>query len=151
MQPPWRAGRRPGLCRERRLWDRFATTFPARMQRTTNRRISRSTCCPPSTNLRGSVCGATRKRGTRRSAAGRSRRSTLIDIPMSELANQTQAYLDNLRREGASAHTVAAYASDIAQFIEYLSPPGLEPPEPRAIDHLLLREWMAWLYGQGLS
>jgi site-specific recombinase XerC len=70
---------------------------------------------------------------------------------MSELARQTQAYLDNLRREGASEHTIAAYAGDIAQFIEYLSPPGLEPPEPRAIDHLLLREWMAWLYKQGIS
>ncbi len=70
---------------------------------------------------------------------------------MSELARQTGAFLDNLKRESASEHTVKAYASDLAQFIEFLSPPDLAPPEPRAIDHLLLREWMASLYQSGLN
>jgi integrase/recombinase XerC len=70
---------------------------------------------------------------------------------MSELARQTGAFVDNLKREGASEHTVKAYASDLAQFIEFLSPPDLAPPEPRAIDHLLLREWMASLYQHGLN
>lgn len=70
---------------------------------------------------------------------------------MSELARQAQAFIENLRREGASEHTVAAYASDLAQFLQYLSPPDLEPPEPRAIDHLLLREWMASLYQHNLN
>ena len=70
---------------------------------------------------------------------------------MSELARQMDAFLGNLKREGASKHTVAAYASDLAQFLEYLSPPELAPPEPRAIDHLLLREWMASLYKRSLN
>jgi integrase/recombinase XerC len=70
---------------------------------------------------------------------------------MSELARQVEAFIANLKRESASEHTVAAYASDLAQFQEYLSPPDLAPPEPRAIDQLLLREWMASLYKQGLN
>jgi integrase/recombinase XerC len=70
---------------------------------------------------------------------------------MSELGRQAGAFLDNLKREGASGHTVKAYSSDLAQFIEFLSPPDLAPPEPRAIDHLLLREWMASLYQHGLN
>jgi integrase/recombinase XerC len=70
---------------------------------------------------------------------------------MSELAQQIDSFVENLKREGASPHTVAAYASDLAQFLEYLSPPDLAPPEPRAIDHLLLREWMASLYKHDLT
>ena len=70
---------------------------------------------------------------------------------MSEMARQIDGFLENLKREGASEHTLAAYASDLAQFLEYLSPPDLEPPEPRAIDHLLLREWLASLYAKGLN
>ena len=70
---------------------------------------------------------------------------------MSELARQIEAYISNLVREGASEHTIAAYASDLAQFLEYLSPPDLEPPAPRAIDSLLLREWMASLYKRDLN
>ncbi len=70
---------------------------------------------------------------------------------MSELARQIDAYISNLTREGASEHTVAAYASDLAQFLEYLSPPDLDPPAPRAVDSLLLREWMASLYKRDLN
>jgi integrase/recombinase XerC len=70
---------------------------------------------------------------------------------MSDLGRQVEAFLDNLKREGASEHTVKAYAGDLGHFLDYLSPPDLAPPEPRAIDHLLLREWMAALYKQGLN
>ena len=52
---------------------------------------------------------------------------------------------------GASPHSIRAYESDLAQFIEYLSPPDLEPPEPQAIDLLILREWLASLYRENLS
>ena len=37
---------------------------------------------------------------------------------MSELARQIELFLDNLKREGASEHTVLAYSSDLAQFLE---------------------------------
>ncbi|MDE3166255.1 MAG: tyrosine-type recombinase/integrase [Acidobacteriota bacterium] len=67
------------------------------------------------------------------------------------LAAEIARYVDELKREGASGHTVAAYESDLRQFLEYLSPPDLSPPEPRAIDILILREWLAGLYRDQLS
>jgi integrase/recombinase XerC len=70
---------------------------------------------------------------------------------MSELARQTERYLAELARAGSSAHTVRAYEADLRQFLEYLSPPDLAPPEPRDIDLLLLREWLAGLYRDRLA
>ncbi len=70
---------------------------------------------------------------------------------MSELARQIEEYLAELARTRDSPHTLAAYGSDLAQFLEYLSPPGAAPPEPREIDTLLLREWLADLYSRNLS
>jgi len=70
---------------------------------------------------------------------------------MSELARQIERYTEELARTGASPHTLAAYGGDLSQFLEFLSPPDLAPPEPASIDMLLMREWMVWLYGQGLT
>jgi integrase/recombinase XerC len=70
---------------------------------------------------------------------------------MSELARQIERYLEELARGGASPHTVAAYRSDLRQFLEFLSPPEMAPPEPPAIDLLILREWLAALYGMKLE
>jgi integrase/recombinase XerC len=70
---------------------------------------------------------------------------------MSELAVQIDRYVRELELRGVSAHTVRAYAADLAQFLEYLSPPESTPPEPRAVDVLTLREWLVGLYGQNLS
>jgi integrase/recombinase XerC len=67
------------------------------------------------------------------------------------LASQIERYLDELRRTGASGHTVLAYESDLRHFLQYLSPPDLAPPEPAAIDLLILREWLASLYRDELS
>jgi len=72
-------------------------------------------------------------------------------MPMSELARHIERYRGELVRTGASPNTVEAYASDLAQFLEFLSPPEAEPPAPEAIDTLILREWLAWLYGQKLD
>jgi integrase/recombinase XerC len=72
-------------------------------------------------------------------------------MPQSELAVQIDRYYDELVRTGASRHTVDAYGSDLRQLLEFLSPPGAEPPVPPAIDLLILREWLAWLYGQKLD
>jgi integrase/recombinase XerC len=72
-------------------------------------------------------------------------------MPASPLAEQIGRYLAELARTGASGHTVAAYASDLAQFLEYLSPPETAPPEPGTLDLLDLRGWMAWLYNQRLA
>jgi integrase/recombinase XerC len=69
----------------------------------------------------------------------------------SELGRQIERYLQELLREGASPHTREAYASDLAQFLEFLSPPQTEPPAPAAIDLLMLREWLASLYHRELD
>jgi integrase/recombinase XerC len=70
---------------------------------------------------------------------------------MSELAEHVERYIQDLARAGASAHTVDAYSADLRQFLEFLSPPDLEPPEPRAMDLLILREWLASLYQNRLA
>ena len=65
------------------------------------------------------------------------------------LAEYSKRYLDDLARGGASAHTIDAYAADLREFLESLSPHGAPPPEPAAIDLLMLRQWLAGLYRQG--
>ncbi len=70
---------------------------------------------------------------------------------MSELADHSERYLQDLVREGSSVHTVDAYGADLRQFLHYFSPPDLEPPAPQAIDLLMMREWLASLYRDGLS
>jgi integrase/recombinase XerC len=70
---------------------------------------------------------------------------------MSELHGQIERYLEELARTNASPHTLSAYRGDLEQFLEFLSPPDLAPPELAAIDMLLLREWLVWLYGQNLT
>ncbi len=68
-----------------------------------------------------------------------------------ELAVQIERYREELVRTGSSPHTLAAYTADLAQFLEFLSPPETSPPEPAALDLLILREWLAWLYGKDLD
>jgi integrase/recombinase XerC len=70
---------------------------------------------------------------------------------MGGLALAIDAFLEELKRENASPHTVRCYAGDLRQFLGYLSPPGVEPPEPDRIDALLIREWLGDLYRQRLS
>ena len=59
------------------------------------------------------------------------------------LAELTKRYLEDLARGGASAHTIDAYAADLREFLESLSPHGAPPPEPAAIDLLMLRQQAA--------
>jgi integrase/recombinase XerC len=70
---------------------------------------------------------------------------------MSELEAQIVSYLEELRRTGASEHTVRAYESDLRQFLEYFSPPGAEPPTLAEFDVLRIREWLAGLYDRKLD
>jgi len=67
------------------------------------------------------------------------------------LAAQIERYREELIRTAASPHTLVAYTADLAQFLEFLSPPETAPPEPAAVDLLILREWLAWLYGKDLD
>lgn len=70
---------------------------------------------------------------------------------MSELEVQIGQFLEELRRENVSAHTLRAYQSDLRQFLAYFSPPGAAAPAPRELDNLALREWLGELYRRGLS
>ena len=72
-------------------------------------------------------------------------------MPESELERQIALYLEDLARAGNSEHSIRAYESDLRQFLTYLSPPDLAPPEPAAIDLLLLREWLSSLYRDRLA
>jgi integrase/recombinase XerC len=72
-------------------------------------------------------------------------------MPMSELERQIGRFVEELKRDNASPHTLAAYESDLRQFLEYFSPRDLEPPAPAEFDVLKIREWLASLYDQKLS
>ena len=62
-----------------------------------------------------------------------------------------QKFLEHLSRENASPQTFRAYGADLRQLRQYFSPPGQSPPAPSAVDLLMLREWVADLFHQGLS
>jgi integrase/recombinase XerC len=70
---------------------------------------------------------------------------------VSELERQVGLFLEELKRENVSVHTLRSYASDLRQFVEYLSPPGGEAPEIGALDTLALREWLGDLYRRKLK
>jgi integrase/recombinase XerC len=67
---------------------------------------------------------------------------------MSEIAQAIEGFLGDRVRRNDSPHTLRNYGADLREFLEYLSPPGTEPPALAEIDLLLLREWLAHLYGR---
>lgn len=69
----------------------------------------------------------------------------------STLSKGITEYLAHLARENASQHTTLNYETDLRQFHSYLTHGGLAAPEPKEIDQLLLREWLADLHTQDLS
>jgi len=87
----------------------------------------------------------------RKFAAERSRRWKSICMPPSELEHQIGRFVEELERNNASPHTIRSYESDLRQFLDYFSPPGVEPPAPSEFDVLKIREWLAGLYDQKLS
>ena len=70
---------------------------------------------------------------------------------MPELAGAIQRYLDELRRENASAHTIRNYASDLDQFLSYFTLKDKPGPAVEEIDALAVREWLGHLYEQRLT
>ena len=72
---------------------------------------------------------------------------------MPELAAEIDRFLDELRRENASAHTVRNYASDLTQFLEYftIQDKAEHRPSVEEIDALAIREWLGHLYERQLT
>jgi len=60
-------------------------------------------------------------------------------------------YLAELKRRGASKHTLRNYGSDLDQFAVYFEPPEAAATNVEELDLPLLREWLAALYDQGLT
>jgi integrase/recombinase XerC len=76
---------------------------------------------------------------------------TTTGLSMSEISSQIELFLDELRRQNASAHTVRNYASDLDQFLVYFAIPGKPKPTVEEIDTLAIREWLGHLYEQRLT
>jgi len=72
-------------------------------------------------------------------------------LPQTELGAAIERYLADLGRRNASPHTIRNYASDLAQFLDYFSPPGTTPPLPTDLDVRMLREWLTHLYEETLD
>jgi integrase/recombinase XerC len=70
---------------------------------------------------------------------------------MSDLAERITQFMAELERRNASAMTAQSYASDLRDFVEYLTPPGEQPPDVAQIDLLMLREYLAAQYDRGLQ
>jgi integrase/recombinase XerC len=59
------------------------------------------------------------------------------------------AYLRHVRN--ASPSTLRNYKKDLEQFLEYLTPPDTKPLSLTAVDHLMIREFVAYLHDRGLK
>ncbi|HYL39648.1 MAG TPA: tyrosine-type recombinase/integrase, partial [Bryobacteraceae bacterium] len=70
---------------------------------------------------------------------------------MPDLAAQIRRFIEELRRQNASAHTLRNYASDLEQFLTYFTIPDQPPPVIEKIDALAIREWLGHLYQQRLT
>ena len=70
---------------------------------------------------------------------------------MPGLDGEIRRFLEELRRQNASAHTLRNYASDLEQFAGYFTVPGRPAPLIEKVDVLAIREWLGQLYQQGLT
>lgn len=68
---------------------------------------------------------------------------------MSETGAQVPRFLDELRRQNASPHTIKSYGGDLLEFAAFLTPPDRPGPALAEIDLLTLREWLAHLHESG--
>jgi len=58
-------------------------------------------------------------------------------------------YLQSVKN--SSPHTISNYGKDLSQFIEFLSPPGVQPPGLTGVTHGMIREFVAHLHDHGLE
>lgn len=61
-------------------------------------------------------------------------------------------YLEYLRTvKNSSPHTVSNYGKDLRQFLLFLTPPRARPPALHAVNHGVIREFVAHLHDHGLE
>ncbi len=53
--------------------------------------------------------------------------------------------------KNSSPHTILNYGKDLSQFLDYLSPPGAQPPALTGITHTIIREFVGHMHDQGLE
>ena len=58
-------------------------------------------------------------------------------------------YLRSVRN--SSPHTIRSYENDLAQFLKFLTPPGVALPPLQDVTHLMIREFLAQLHDQRLE
>jgi integrase/recombinase XerC len=68
---------------------------------------------------------------------------------MKQAAEKFLHYMSSVRN--SSPHTILNYGRDLSQFLEYLSPPGAQPPALTEISHPIIREFVGHLHNQGLE
>lgn len=66
---------------------------------------------------------------------------------MSDLHDSIERYLESLKRENASAHTLRNYRSDLKQLAKFLG----EGTDVRSLDVLAFRRWLVGLHGSKLG
>jgi integrase/recombinase XerC len=63
-----------------------------------------------------------------------------------------ESYLEYLVSvKNSSPHTISNYGKDLRQFVAFLTPPGMSLPALSAINHGIIREFVAHLHEQGLQ
>jgi len=68
---------------------------------------------------------------------------------MKEAVTKFVEYLRTVRN--SSPHTISNYGKDLRQFLAFLSPPGVAPPDLEAVNHGIIREFVAHLHDHGLE
>src|SRR5215813_1787108 len=68
---------------------------------------------------------------------------------MKEAIAKFLEYLRTVRN--SSPHTVSNYGKDLHQFLSFLSPSGIAPPDLTAVNHGMIREFVAHLHDHGLE
>lgn len=68
------------------------------------------------------------------------------DVPHGPVQKGIEKFLRSLREKNSSPHTIKAYATDLAQFGEFIGPARWND-----IDHVTIRSFLSHLYDRGLS
>ena len=86
------------------------------------------------------------------SVSSRARQNTVFDSGAPLMKQSAEKYLQYMSSvKNSSPHTILNYGKDLSQFLEFLSPPGTQPPPLKEITHTIIREFVAHLHDQGLE